>query len=126
MLSISTGTNDLCCGRWTNGSHQLHYLSTYVGFARSVAAQYPESTPFFLAHGPMTDNYKPMLELVRSRLLQYGLRVYMLDLYLGPDYSVDNGKPGGGGCEGHPSADTHQLVFQKALPQLQKVLKWGT
>lgn len=119
---INLGTNDLCCGRDANATHVLAYRSALADFTRYVAEKYANFTPpserlqLFLAAGPMTDNYSPIVAETVTSLAREGMRAHFLDLSLEEGWER--------GCEGHPSAESHRLMFDKALPQIRGVMKW--
>ena len=71
--------------------------------------------PIFIAYGPMTSAYEPLVLLVVKALQGAGIVAHELNLTL---------PHGMTGCYGHPSHADHLEIAAKAKPQLAAVLGW--
>ena len=89
----------------------------YQAFATDIVRTYYRnaSTALFLAYGPMTAGYEPLVRSVVANLSAAGLRAFALDLTLPHAMS---------GCFGHPSAADHAEIAAKAQPQIAQALGW--
>jgi hypothetical protein len=71
--------------------------------------------PIFIAYGPMTSAYEPLVLLIVRALQGAGIAAQELNLTL---------PHGMTGCYGHPSHADHLEIAAKAKPQLAAVLGW--
>jgi hypothetical protein len=95
----------------------LQWQGVYASFVERAAALYGAPAPaFFLAFGPMTAEYEPMVRNVTATLAAAGARAFALDLTLPHALT---------GCFGHPSAADNVEIAAKARPQIAAALGWA-
>jgi len=116
MLLINLGTNDF--GHDGGPAWRERFIEIYVQFVGNATVRYRKpQLPIFVAQGPMNcgDVYKATLNEVVSRLNAKtpGTATYL-----------DMCGPPNDGCGGHPGVQGHIGMFEKARPQIAKVMKW--
>ena len=80
------------------------------------AATSAPAPAFFLAFGPMRDEYEPFVRNISVTLTAAGVRAFPLDLTL-PHAMT--------GCFGHPSAADNVEIAAKARPQVAAAMGWA-
>jgi hypothetical protein len=106
---INLGTNDRPV------SPALEWQKLYVNFVMNITQTYNNPPTFFLAYGPMTDEYEPFVVNVTKTLTTMGYKVAALDLTLAHPMT---------GCFGHPSFADNIEIAAKAKPQVASVMNW--
>lgn len=108
---INLGTND------HPTPPALDWQAAYVSFAQSIVSRYynDSSLQLFLAYGPMSAAYQPLVENITTTLVAAGYRAATLDLTL--NHSLT-------GCYGHPSWADNLEIAAKARPQIAAVMGW--
>jgi len=107
---INLGTND------GPKPPDLPWQATYVSFVQNISASYRSSPRFFLAYGPMTTEYEPIVKNVSSTLTSLGFNATTLDLSLPHPMT---------GCFGHPSLADNIEIAAKAKPQIAAFMGWA-
>jgi hypothetical protein len=108
---VNLGTNDRPV------APALQWQVDYVAFVQRAIALYGAPAPaFFLAFGPMRDEYEPFVRNISVTLTAAGVRAFPLDLTL-PHAMT--------GCFGHPSAADNVEIAAKARPQVAAAMGWA-
>jgi hypothetical protein len=107
---INLGTND------RPSPPAFYWQEMYVSFVQNVSASYRNPPIFFLAYGPMTNEYQPFVINITATLKQMGYNVSSLDLTLPHPMT---------GCFGHPSLADNIEIAAKAKPQVATVMGWN-
>jgi len=112
-LIINLGTNDRLS---TTGISKIpDYNRTYLGLVKSAAAAYGAETRFFLACGPMLDDYCHQVHWVIQQAQTAGIKAHFLD-----HRNFDCPES----CCGHPSAKSDRAMAKATITQLKDVLDW--
>jgi hypothetical protein len=107
---INLGTND------RPAPPAEKWQAAYASFVQRAVVLYGAPAPaFFLAFGPMTDEYEPFVKNVTGVLAAAGIRAFPLDLTLPHALT---------GCFGHPSAADNVEIAAKARPQIAAAMGW--
>lgn len=113
-LVINLGTNDhLTDG---GGSRIPEYNRTYLGLVKAAAAAYGAETRFFLACGPMTENYCHQVHWVIHQAQAAGIKAHFLD-HRGFDCPEN--------CCGHPGAASDHAMATTTMTRLNEVMDWS-
>jgi hypothetical protein len=108
---INLGTND------RPAAPALDWQAKYAAFVQRAVVLYGAPAPtFFLAFGPMTNEYEPFVLNISTVLTTAGIRAFPLDLTL-PHART--------GCFGHPSAADNVEIAAKARPQIAAAMGWA-
>jgi len=113
-LIINLGTND---GLSTTGISLIpDYNRTYLGLVKSAAAAYGAKTQFFLACGPMIDDYCHQVHWVIHQARLASIKADFLD-HRGFDCPAS--------CCDHPGAESHRAMAKTTITRLKDVLDWS-
>lgn len=96
----------------------IDWQNNYVQFVKKIVLTYYKnpSLIIFLAYGPMSTEYQPMVINITATLKAYGINANILDLTLTHGLT---------GCYGHPSAADNRKIAAKARPQIAAVMNWS-
>lgn len=108
---VNLGTND------RPAPPALAWQARYAAFVQRAVALYGAPAPtFFLAFGPMTDEYQPFVHNISAVLTAAGIRAFPLNLSLPHALT---------GCFGHPSAADNVEIAAQARPQIAAAMGWA-
>ena len=93
----------------------LPWQAIYVAFVLNISSSYRAAPKFFLAYGPMTLQYEPIVKNVSLTLSALGVSATTLDLSLAHPMT---------GCFGHPSLADNIEIAAKAKPQIAAFMGW--
>jgi hypothetical protein len=117
-VSVALGTND-AAGDFSNATFAALFVAEYVRFVTQIKTTYAAANggrgpAFFISNATcMTAVYAPSVAAAAATLVAAGARVTVVD------YSV------GAACAcGHPSADQHLLMAERALPIIKAEMGW--
>jgi len=93
------------------------WQEAYVSFVQQLVNTYYQNPNLvvFLAYGPMTNEYQPLVTNITSTLVAQGIKAHLLDLTLPTPMT---------GCYGHPSYADNIQIAAKAKPQIAAVMGW--
>jgi len=108
---INLGTND------HGHPGDQPYTDTYYEFGLNVTRRYGKNVSLFLACGPMTTSYCPVMSNLTAKFTANGFKAYFVEL-------KSDKKAGTGGCCSHPCARAERGLAATVTAVIKKSMGW--